>query len=114
MAKTLDFNSFVQPELPITFADEKKTTVHVTVPSADLIEKLEANLDALRELAKSTNWETVEACYDLAAQLISYNAECLTLTGADLREKYEVSIVMLIAFYNCYLEFIEEIKTAKN
>ena len=114
MAKMLDFNSFVQPELPITFADANKTIVHVTAPSVDLIDQLEANLDALRELAKNTNKETVAACYDLAAKLISCNTECLTITGADLRGKYGVSIVMLIAFYSGYLEFIEDIKNAKN
>lgn len=114
MAKILDFNSFVQPTFPIVFADEERTTVNVTAPDVQLIDRLEANLDALRELAKNTNAETVKACYDLAAELIGCNKEGLTFTGDELRGEYRVSLVMLIAFFSGYLEFIEGIKEAKN
>lgn len=114
MAKMLDFNAFVQPTLPLTFADAARTVVNVTVPSEKLVEKLAANLGELQELAKHANKETVAACYGLAADLISCNLEDVAVTADDLRNKYGVGLLMLVAFFNAYIDFIGEIKSAKN
>lgn len=114
MAKSLDFNSFIQPTLPVTFADAEKTAVHVTTPSVKLIERLEANVGELQDLAVNKSPETIKACYDLAGELISCNTEGKPVTGDDLRDKYNVNLLGLVTFYSVYLDFIREIKTVKN
>lgn len=114
MAKMLDFNKFEQPTLPMVMRDDAKTHVTVIVPSEELIEKLEANKDEIAKACKSDNKDSLASCYDLAAELISCNEEGITVTGKELKEHYGVNYLMLFGFFVAYLEFVNEIKSAKN
>ena len=114
MAKGLNFRSFAQPTLPINMNDAEETLFTVTTPSVELTERLEANQDTIIATFKSGDRESVDALWSLAADLISCNREHRKVTPEELKGKYGVSYEMLMAFYISYIEFIEEIKNAKN
>ena len=114
MAKMLDFNKFDQPTLPLVMRDDAKTKLTVVAPSEELIERLEANIDGIKLACASKNSESLVACYDLTAELISCNEEGIKMTGKELKEVYKVNYMMLFAFLVSYLEFVNEIKSAKN
>jgi hypothetical protein len=114
MAKTLDFNKIEQPTLVVVMRDEAQTKLSITAPSEALIEKLEANLGDIKEACSGKNREALDTAFDLAADFMSCNKEEIQLTGEELRGKYNVSYTMLLAFFVAYLEFIDEIKNAKN
>lgn len=119
MAKTLDFNKLNRPTLPLVMADENKTHIFVTTPHEALIEELAANLDEFQTVLKSENEGAVNACYGLAARLISYNTAGLEVSAADLRGKYWpaeriANQLYLMAFFSAYVDFIKEINNAKN
>lgn len=114
MAKMLDFNKFDQPTLPLIMRDDAKTHVTVVAPSEELIEKLEANKDEIVKACGNKDAGSLAQCYDLAAELISCNEEGLAMTGKELKEVYKVNYLMLYAFLASYLEFVNDIKSAKN
>lgn len=118
MAK-LDFNALAGPVLELTMMDEGKTSILVDVPTEGLIEKMEGMIPHLATLFDPDKPESIGAAYDLAARLISCNKLGLQVSAADLREKYwrthpVLNQLDLMAFFKAYLEFIEEIKNAKN
>ena len=114
MAKTLDFNKLEQPTLNVVLRDEAQTRLTITAPSEALIEKLEANIDDIKAACSSKNKEALDTAFALAADFMSCNLEGIQVTSEELRGKYGVNYAMLLAFIVCYLEFIEEIKNAKN
>lgn len=114
MKKTLDFNSLQRPTLELIMPDEARTVINVTTPSEALLEKLTANLDALEAAAKRADVEGIRQSYILAAEVISCNLEGQTVTAEELRDKYKLGIDYAILFFNAYLDFIQEIKDAKN
>ena len=110
----LDFNSVQKPTLELVMKDEAKTSISVSIPKVVTLEKLKSNLSNLTGMLKTENTESVQALFDLAAELISTNTEGKTVTGEELRTVYGLELEDLLAFYKAYLEFINEIKTAKN
>ena len=114
MAKTLDFNELRLLTLNIVLKDEAKTNVHITSPTVDLVERLQADLPSLQEKLKKGDKESIELMYDLAADLISLNREELKINGDQLRNTYKLDIVDLMVFFGAYLDFVAEIKNAKN
>ena len=114
MARTIDFNALEQPTIEVVMRDEAKTKINVTAPSEALIEKLNANIDVIKSACKADNPQVMDECYSLTAEFMSCNKEGLTITGEDLRKKYNVNYVMLFVFLANYMDFIDEIKNAKN
>ena len=114
MQKTLDFNSVERPTIKLTMKDEAHTVINVTTPSEALIEKLQANQADIVTAAKGGDLKAVNTVVALMADLVSCNLEGVTVTEADLRGKYHVSLADAIIFFTVYNEFIDEIKTAKN
>ena len=118
MAK-LDFNKINRPVLELTMMDEAQTVLHVTSPSEGLVEDLEAMLPELEQVFAPGNEGTVDASYDLAAKLMSCNKQGVTVTPDDLRTKYWpkdrlTNMENLVFFIGAYMDFLEEIKNAKN
>lgn len=109
---TVDLSRHRQPSLSVVLSDTEH--IRVTVPTLELIRDLEANLPALSEVLTGENAEARKAIYDLAARLMSCNREGLTLTGEDLDYKYDLDEESLVVFYSAYIDFIDEIKKAKN
>lgn len=112
MAKILDFNALERPTLEITMKDDDRTKIRVTTPTERLYERL---LVASAELAHVKDAAAIRATYDLAAELISCNLDGLTVTADELKDKYRLTWdTDLIVFFSAYLDFIHEIKNAKN
>lgn len=114
MAHKIDFNSIIKPTIELTLRDEAHTVVHVTVPSEGLVEKLMANADQLRKAVDGTNAEAIKAVFTLAAELINFNLDGIRVTAEELRDKYNLTLFDIILFAQVYLQFLEEIKQAKN
>ena len=114
MARVIDFNKFEQPTLDVVLKDENQTKITVIAPAEALIEKLESNLDSIQSICKGATGPALDESFALAAELMSCNREGLTITGKELREKYKINYVMLFAFIAAYIDFIDEIKHAKN
>lgn len=114
MAKGLNFRSFAQPTFPITMNDAEETLFTCISPSVELVERLEANQDAIIAVFKEKNRESVEELWRLTADLISCNREGRKVTVEELKGKYGMNYEMLGAFILSYGGFIDEIKNAKN
>lgn len=114
MAKGLNFRNFNQPTLPINMNDADETLFTITAPTVELVERLEANQEAITAVFARGNRESLNEIWELAAALISCNREHRTVTVADLKGKYGVSYEMLYAFILAYSGFIKEIENAKN
>lgn len=114
MAKTLDFNALEMPKLPLVMSDADRTNIVVTVPPEGLVEELTAAGPKLRTIVESGDRAGMQACYNLAARLMSCNLSGLNVTAEDLRGKFGLDIYGLMFFFNAYTEFIREIQNAKN
>lgn len=114
MAKSLNFRNFAQPTLPITMNDAEGTIITCVAPTVELVERLEANQDEIIAILKRGDRETVGELWKLTADLISCNREHINVTVNDLKGKYQVNYEMLLLFFVSYIEFLEEIKSAKN
>ena len=114
MAKALNFRSFAQPTLPITMNDKDETEFTIVTPSVELVERLEANQDAIAAVFERGDKESLDEVWRLAASLISCNREGRQVTAEELKGKYGMSYKMLFVFLQAYGEFIAEIENAKN
>lgn len=114
MAKTLDFNTIIRPTLPLVMRDENHTEITVTAPTEALVEELQDIGPELGKILGDNSPQSIEAVYSLAARLISCNRNGLQVTAEDLRGKYKLNLEAMLIFYNVYLDFINEIKNAKN
>ena len=100
-------------------ADEADTIITVTTPSEGLVEELEDMASQAATIFSEENPDMLDACYDLAARVMSCNREGLRVSVGDLKTKYwpadrVANQVHLLAFFKAYMEFVEEIKSAKN
>ena len=115
MAKVLDLNNIEQmPTLELTLQDENRTTLLVTIPSEGLINELEVNGPQLSKVLRKADKAGMDACYDLAARLISCNRNGRTITAEELRGEFKMSFESLLVFYSGYMDFVEEIRNLKN
>lgn len=114
MAKMLDLNALDQPILEIALRDENRTIFRLTTPTVALVERFTAAKAEIAEIAKSQNVDKIKKLYQLTAELMSCNADYMTVTAEDLRDKYRVTFGDLIVIFASYLEFIREISNAKN
>ena len=114
MIKKLDFNALEQPVLELTLKDEAKTAVRVTAPTEELVERLTAASGELQKVINDNTGEAIRAMFELVADLMNYNMEGLTFTAQALRDTYKMKLYDLTVFIKIYLEFIQELNSAKN
>lgn len=114
MAKSLNFREFAQPTLKITMNDAEETVFNLTAPSVELVERLEANQTALVEIFNKGTRDSLDAVWELAADLISCNRESRKVTVEELKGRYGMGYKMLFVFLEAYGEFVDEIENAKN
>lgn len=114
MPKILDFNSYRRPELVLVMKDDKSTILHVTTPTQQLVEEFSANLIELQKALTGDDDIATRTVYTLAAKLINCNLDGVTVTPLDLAKKYCMNKEDMALFWSAYMEFIEEIKKAKN
>lgn len=114
MAKILDFNAIEQPTLEVVLRDKAKTHLHITAPSVELVERLQANTESITKACKTKDMKSLQVCYDLAAEFVSCNQEGVQINGDELRGVYGVDYTLLFVFFVAYQDFITDIKQAKN
>jgi hypothetical protein len=112
--KKLDLNALQRPTLDLTLRDANHTEVHMTLPSTKLIERLLAIAPELSKAAKDADAQTIKVLYGLAADLISTNTDGLTFTAEELRDTYGVRFEDLFFIFPAYIEFVNEVQSAKN
>lgn len=114
MARMLDLNALDQPILEIALRDEARTIFRLTTPTVALVERFVAAKGEISEITKSRNVEKIKKLYALAADLISCNADYITVTAEELRDRYRVTFGDLVVIFAAYLDFIREFNSAKN
>lgn len=112
--KMLDFNALEQPIWPVKLKDDAQTVVHLSVPTVELMERLQGAAPDLEKVAQEKNGKTIRATYSLIAELMSCNDDGFTFTAEDLRDKYNMTFVDLVRFTAGYFKFINEIGDSKN
>jgi hypothetical protein len=112
--KMLDFNAIQRPTWPIKLKDEAQTVVNLSLPSTGLLERLIAATPTLQEAAKTKDGRTINAIYDLLAEVMSCNEDGFTFTGDELLKRYRLTLLDLFTFWAGYLDFVKEIQNAKN
>jgi hypothetical protein len=113
MARVLDFNELQSSFLDITLRDEARTVVHLDLPVEALVNELE-NMQGELDRMKAGDMAGVNAIYDLGARLINCNFDYFTTTGDELRTKYGMNLVLMMAFFTAYMGGIKELSGAKN
>jgi len=112
--KTLDFNAIQQPTWTIKLKDKDQTSVKLTTPTAELVDRLIAVTPDLQQVADSKDGRAVRAVYELIADVMNCNDDGYTFTAEELRDKYKLSLLDLFRFVSGYLEFVKEMQNAKN
>ena len=114
MAKMLDLNALDQPVLEAKLRDEKQTIFRLTTPTTKLVEKFIAAKSEVSAIAKSKNVQKINKLYELTAELISCNADYVTVTAEELRDQYRLTFGDVVVIFAAYLDFINEFNNAKN
>lgn len=114
MAKMLDLNALDQPILEVKLRDENRTIFRLTTPTTKLVERFEAAKAEMADIAKSRDARKIHKLYELAADLISCNADYIEVTAEELRDMYRVTFGDLVVIFAAYLDFINDLKNAKN
>ncbi len=114
MLKKLDFNALEKPVLEITLRDKAQTVVRITTPTEDMVERFMAMAENVKTLTHDNTGETVKAAYELIAELINCNLDEMTFTAESLRDQYGLKLYDALIFVKVYLEFLQELESAKN
>lgn len=112
MRKILDFNT--SPELIVTMKDEKKTRIHVSMPTLDIVETLQSSKDAIIETLSENTQERIPELYRLAGVLMSCNKDGISVTAENLRDIYGLTLEDLTVFFSTYIDFIKAVENEKN
>lgn len=110
--RTFDFNAIEQPRLEITL--KGGMVVHLELPTVAHIERLQEAAPQLRKAASSHDLNVIHRNYEFLAELMSCNTEDLQFTAEELETQYRISLRDMLAFYAVYMQFIDEVKSAKN
>lgn len=115
----LDFNALTRPVLDLVMMDEAKTAITVTTPTEGLVEELEKMLPNANTIFAADNPDSIDACYDLAARVISCNRQGIAVTVDELKNKYwpkdkMANQLYLLTFFKAYVDYIDELKNEKN
>lgn len=114
MAKVLDLNALDQPILEVKLRDDNRTIFRLTTPTTKLVDKFIAAKSEMSDIAKSRDVDKIKKLYDLTAELISCNADYITVTAEELRDKYRLTFGDIVVIFAAYLDFIKEFNNAKN
>ena len=114
MAKVLDLNALEQPILELKLRDENRTVFRLTTPTTRLVEKFIEAKSEVKEITQSNDTEQIKNLYTVAAEMMSCNADYITVTPEDLRDRYRVTFGDLVVIFAAYLDFIKELSNAKN
>lgn len=115
MSRSFDFNAIQKPTLDLTMKDDARTVIPVSAPSVDFVERLQALEPLIKKMKKGGDTrEVLNKIYEFYAEVLSNNEDHLKVTADDLRNVYKLTLVDIFALHAVYMEFIDEIKNAKN
>lgn len=110
--KTFDFRAIDAPKMAITLRTGLKLTLEV--PTVSLVERVREASKCLSRAITEHNLGEIKTYYEITAELMSCNAEDITITAEDLETRQHLGIEHLVAFFTEYLEFIEQASNVKN
>ena len=114
MAKMLDLNALEQPILEVKLRDENHTIFRLTTPTTKLVERFISAKSEMSAVASSRDVEKIKKMFELTAELISCNADYITVTAEELRDKYRLTFGDIVVIFAAYLDFIKDFNNAKN
>ncbi|MBO5123421.1 MAG: hypothetical protein J6B99_09725 [Oscillospiraceae bacterium] len=95
--------------------DTDHTVLHLSVPSVEFIEKMQALEPVIAEMQKGDNAvESIKKLYAFFAEIFSHNEDGIRVTAGDLRDVYKLNLLHLLKLYPEYMDFIGDIENAKN
>jgi predicted nucleic acid-binding protein len=68
----------------------------------------------MADIVSSRDAEKIKKLFELTAELISCNAEYITVTAEELRDKYRLTLGDIVVIFAAYLDFVKEFNNAKN
>ena len=114
MAKTLDLNALDQPILEVKLRDDNRTIFRLTVPTVKQYERFISVKNEMIEIAKNQKPEQIKKIFELTAELMSCNADYISVTAEELRDKYRLRFGDIVVIFAAYLDFTKEFNNAKN
>lgn len=114
MANILDLNALDQPTLELKLRDDNRTIMRLIAPSVKLVERFSTAKAEIAEIRKSKDAEKIKKLYELTAEIISCNADYITVTAEELRDKYRVQFGDIVVIFAAYVDFLKTINSAKN
>lgn len=110
----LDFNAIQKPTWDIVLKDDAQTQVHLSYPTLEMVERLDALTPTLQAAAQTKDGSTIRAVFTFLAEVMSCNDDGFTFTAEELRDKYHMTLLDAFRFVAGYSEFIKEANDAKN
>ena len=112
MAKTLDFNAIKKRYLTVKLADEKNTTLLVGTPTKAIMSDLMTIQAGLDTLGDDADADAMDDLYRACARVMSRNKAGIEITPEYLEEIFDFEDVM--TFFAAYMDFMNELASAKN
>ena len=112
--KMFDFNAVRKPTWPVKLGDADGTIVHLSYPTLALAERLTALAEEIGDIAASKDGRAIRRAFDIIAEVMTCNEDGFAFTAEDMRDKYNMSLLVMAQFTAGYLEFLQEAKDAKN
>ena len=114
MARILDLNALDQPILEVKLRDDQHTIFRLTTPTTKLVDRFVSAKSEMSEIASSRDVDKIKKLFELTAELMSCNADYITVTAEELRDKYRLTFGDIVVIFASYLDFIQEFNNAKN
>lgn len=114
MAKVLDLNALDQPILEVKLRDPDRTIFRLTAPTVKQYERFISIKSEMSEIAKHQKPEQIKRLFEFTAELMSCNADYITVTAEELRDKYRLKFGDIVVIFAAYLDFVKEFNNAKN
>lgn len=114
MAQMLDLNALDQLTLEVKLRDDARSIFRLTVPTTRLVERFIVAKEEIKAVTQTKDANAIKKLYEITAELMSCNADFITVTAEELRDKYRVTFGDLVVIFAAYLDFIKEFNSAKN
>lgn len=114
MAKPLNFNNVKKSYLNVTLADENNTVLLIGTPTKAIMDDLVALQDSINTIndEEEANIEATDELYGACAKLMSRNKAGIKITKEYLGEIFDFEDIII--FFNAYMDFVDEVTSAKN
>ena len=112
MAKALNLNTVKKEYLPVTFPDDKKTTIFVGTPTKAVMTNLMVMQAGIEDIDEDATPEMIDDLFEACAQIMSRNKTGAKITREFLESVFDFEDIVL--FFMAYREFLSEVLGSKN